>query len=930
MKTGELTINAAGGMVLDVRSWRESRKVKLKDLAESFQEEAKKLKAAKQEWRLAVEFDEEGGKPVNIRKGAVQPEAAEPKRHDKPSRGRRRGGGGARQAGASKQQGGRQRSGGGKAPAQGRRSDFKREFHNPYNFVPAPKRNRKHSELGDAAPAGHHRYHEDRWSGTITVRLKAKTPVLVPDAGRLKRDDGDHKTFRTRVGQDGKPAIPPTSIKGMLSAAYEAVTNSRFRIFTGHDDRLAFRMDAHDGLAMVPARIVGDEIELLMGTTNGMPTWGTDNRWHLNNDLMYAAWLPRYFYRGGIDSKNAVRYADGSLPEHGEEVYVWCQKVEHKRWNHHRRQYKVAYRYWRVVKVARSAADLGTQPSPLPSATPPDRDRPYHDPVPVMQDFRGFVCVTNQNIKRKHDERVFLINRGPGAVRYPVSLLNGKGEWKTLIRDYQAKHKRAEVWDRTDNFGNSMLPEDAGAPNRNTNPPKEFIPAHSRQVYLDGTQPQVVLPDGTTRSTRDVATLKPDDLCYVRFDRNGKPQGLYPVMISRQLHESAPAQLLEKSQHPAASIEELSPADRVFGWVRQDASRHAPKEEKRKPKVTAYRGQLRVKHVVCRSAKDDALQDLGADGLPLAILGEPKPEQFRFYTGTKDGQPIASFGNDAGKDKGYTPERSINRRKVYPHHAGPPSDNNAYWERPEDFSNLDAPGDEGWFREFARCKERNRPDRDLRGNQNRSMQDWIKPRAEFTFDIEVTNLSKVELGALLWLLTLNDGGESEGSEVEPLRFHRLGGGKPLGFGSVALSVDSLDLRNGEAIRSDYRTLAGRGAEGRRLASTADVGDVVESYQSAVAEAYGTADENTEDSAILAAFEAVDFIKAFRTACQGFGDATKRLPVHYPRIDRRPQAEGKNYEWFMDNEKQGRDKKGFRLPLPLLGGPDSGLPLNPND
>ncbi|NJM47654.1 MAG: hypothetical protein HC860_17045 [Alkalinema sp. RU_4_3] len=114
-------------------------------------------------------------------------------------------------------------------------------FHNPYNFVPALPRGTS-GELGDREPVGHHAYLCNYWSGSISIKLKTKTPLLISDTLKPGDEaDNGHKTYDLRM-IDGKPYLSPTSIKGMLRAAYEAVTNSRLSVFVGHDDRLAYRM----------------------------------------------------------------------------------------------------------------------------------------------------------------------------------------------------------------------------------------------------------------------------------------------------------------------------------------------------------------------------------------------------------------------------------------------------------------------------------------------------------------------------------------------------------------------------------------------------------------------------------------------------------------------------------------------------------------
>ena len=166
-------------------------------------------------------------------------------------------------------------------------------FHNPYNFVPALPRDSKaiqDSELGDHKPKGHGRYRPNRWTGRIAVKLTTVTPLLIPDAAQMGVDDKDHKTFPVRIGTDGKPYLPPTSIKGMLRSAYEAVTNSRLSVFESHDARLAYRLPAKKGTSVIPARVEQRADGLYLR-------------------LLEAAKLPRYDKSGDIAVLVGVRYA---------------------------------------------------------------------------------------------------------------------------------------------------------------------------------------------------------------------------------------------------------------------------------------------------------------------------------------------------------------------------------------------------------------------------------------------------------------------------------------------------------------------------------------------------------------------------------------------------------------------------------------------
>ncbi len=375
--------------------------------------------------------------------------------------------------------------------------------------------------------------------------------------------------------------------------------------------------------------------------------------------------------------------------------------------------------------------------------------------------------------------------------------------------------------------------------------------------------------------------LNPDPglLCYARVQKiNGTFNvfALYPVMISRELYEKSPTELLPASLHPAVDRNSLSPAERVFGWVGEKQ---------------AFKGQLRVGPATCNQGSQ-AIESLGNDGFPLAILGQPKPEQALFYCAKdKQGNPLPT---GTQKKNGYqNPAQGLRGRKFYPHHAH--LVNNAYWSGVA--ANMGGPfvvnGQSYYY-------ESRRPN-DSRDNQNRSIKGWIKPNQSFTFDIQVTNLSKIELGALLWLLNLGDG-----------YCHRLGGGKPLGFGSVKLSIQGLELYNGQGWREFYKSLLNPSV------SPANMIDSIQSmiFQQVVAD-YHNAVVTSYDGNNLQ-FHDASFIKAFLNSARGFGN----LPMHYPRTTQKPNPDGKGYEWFVENDRHSR------RPLPALADNNPSLPYSP--
>lgn len=700
-------------------------------------------------------------------------------------------------------------------------------FHNPYNFIPAPPRKTDDPDLGDGKPAGHDRYRPNLWSGRIAVSLTTETPLLLPDAARATEHDG-HKTFHVRIGPDKRPYLPPTTIKGMLRSAYEAVTNSRMGIFHGHEDRLAYRMIAQDGLKMVPARIENGRIVLLTGTS-GMNGDGSPN------GPMYAAWLGKYAFRQGTWNGE---------DKHGREVWAYITP-----W-HYRREAKsgkaTEFDFWNVANLRQEGCG---QPTGVPSL----KEKEWKNANLIGELGRwvkGWVCITNRNIDRKHDERVFFVDGTPRT----FSLTDGlRKAWKELIKNCQEAHKK----------------EIAKGQN---GPPALSNSVWSRHVT--GGAAERGLENGT--------------LCYAEM-QNGTVVALYPVMISRKLFGADPDLLLSDSLKPARVDGQLSPADRVFGWVNQDGS-------------GAWRGQVRVGPVTCET--EDAIEEFEGNGLPLAILGEPKPQQARFCAAA-DKHGGAQSDKITKEQAAYAPGKGLRGRKVYPHHAVldnlSPEQKEAFWQDNGGRVETIPIGGQNLYREWLRLEfDKKDGGKSRRDDQNRSILGWVKPKAEFVFGIHVTNLSAVELGALIWLFRLPEN-----------HVHRLGGGKPLGFGSVRLKIESLDLKDGAGWNGYYRSLASdTPVQGESIRSVQKAQSVIDAFRRAVSRAYGGGKP----------FEEVGFIKAFNKMAEGF-----KKPVHYPRSTQAPTSEGEAFKWFVENEKVKNNAVVHGYALPPLEN-DRGLPI----
>ncbi|WP_160146998.1 TIGR03986 family type III CRISPR-associated RAMP protein [Thermomonospora echinospora] len=478
----------------------------------------------------------------------------------------------------------------------------------------------------------------------------------------------------------------------------------------------------------------------------------------------------------------------------------------------------------------------------------------------------GYVCVTGNNAPGKTHERVFLVSKDP---QRPAITTAMHERWNALMRSYGDAHDPGEIWGRDgakDEPGKRLGDE----------PGKLGWSAHLWQ--------------------QERSELHPGALCYVRLKR-GVVAGIYPVTVTRDIAAETPGEMLPDDLHPAPDLASLSIADRVFGWV-------APKGSSTRP--AGYRGRVRIGPVECTADERQTVTEFDGDGLPLAVLSAPKPAQGRFYL-SEVSDPSRPVKARASKEEVYTAKgRKLRGRKVYWHHAAV-TDDPDYWDAAGKGSAdpTQQPVNDKGHREYRRPRKPAEGDgvisggrfvtrdEEQRDSQNRSVRGWVKPGTTFTFRVDVHDLDDVELGALIWLLRLPED-----------CFHRLGLGKPLGFGSVRLDIDpdGTTLHSGQDWSDYYHLLTDPLADN-------DASSILDRCAQAFEELLGQG-------------EMPKIRDVFLATARGHAD----LPVHYPRVRPLelkagrlipPDPRGLAYEWFTANERmEGKEvAKGHGQSLP---------------
>ncbi|WP_434740700.1 TIGR03986 family type III CRISPR-associated RAMP protein [Micromonospora sp. SH-82] len=696
-------------------------------------------------------------------------------------------------------------------------------FVNPYTFVPTlPRSDRKGTRLSgtdlDDGPPRSHAYHADgQWSGTLSLTLTTVTPLLLPVPAATQPKDGP-RTFDVRVDPHGRPLIHGASLKGALRSAYETVTASRYGVFAEHHERLAYRTNASAALNLTPARVhtTGDG-EIAFRLCRGDADWARHSR--SGNQAQFAALVPAYGPRpakllGDLSGEPLSRH-------HGFEVFA---RVVHAGEDGKGSR---GARTWRVTHLARTEEELQTY-------LRTDRSRPAggngrHRIV------RGWLSATGRSIGTKHHERLFVETPGLDVPRTDEHV----SYWKSVLRAY----------DLAQGYN------DPQATYRRDPVTAEGI---ERSWHVVNSPRLQTLPAGT--------------LVYVKYDeKRHEITEVHPVMIGRLPFDASPGDLLHESLRPAQTRDQLSPADRLFGWVPPGRSDDGTDTN---DGASGYRGRLRVRSITCTT--DDWRPSSFPDrGVTLAPLSSPKPTQFRFYA-SPDKETGAPTRRGIPKADGYPIDGGLRGRKMYRWREEEPG----YWEPTK---GCDDPS-----RGYLALK-----DHEQHATQVVCHRGWVRPEVTFQVDLFLDGVPDAELGALMWLLTRG--------EAAPLR---LGAGKPYGFGVITaqLDLDRTRMWDAAGVRTGWMRLSRPEPVGAdRLTALVDRFDA-------------TARGN----------------EVLREATESYLRATKPVaePVHYPRMTPTPQAE--SYEWFVANDRVVGGKTVQGWPLPHVRDADQRLPYLGSD
>lgn len=780
-------------------------------------------------------------------------------------------------------------------------------FHNPYHFVPVGPEpgvalSKADLERGDSEHVTHDRYVSEAganaaFSGRLICRLTTEDPVFV----------GHQRAKDSRVVSpfelDGRPAIPATSLRGMLSAVAEAASNSALRVL--EDRLLSRRMEIEEALPALGMIVkVTDEngnssLRLRPLTLPPMRFDKRTNEGRLEPaQAAYAhifrrmpatieSHVPLKFFVNGYEKDSSVTppvlrahprsFLDRMKPDSyaaGKATLWYIKAGQPPSWVDNNTRSRVSVPRPQVGGGGRLLGQQADDERPISETEYARRGKPAGYVRGILR-VLGIGRTANMPTERKYEIFIPYPEGIEAAPTYEIEAARLKFE---ELADQRTREERKQLLpfeltgscrnDDAKQFGRKLRLRDGDL---------VFFRAEGGEVdWVEapvaggaarglGNVPRISRREGAAAppTPQPAPDVKITDIAVSSIWRS-EAGGTVHQFFSGISKEFLPF-------HPEREI--VTPAEALFGFVEQ-----RKKGEQRRDEALALAGRLRFSFGLLGPAEG------GAHYLPpvsLKALLSPKPPS-----------PALYFKKRAGQ--GYIAKRGLNLaddvpqgRKFYLHGDARPGPDSQPWK--------------------SRLGETD-------GDSMRSVVTPIVPGRRFFFHIDFDNLSRQELGLLCYAVRPS----------ESFR-HKLGMGKPIGLGGVCLDpigilfVDrSIRYRRGSfAVGGDrYHGLTrGSGMPGR-LDDLAR--DEKEGQRTLAALRALYPREASEWDGLSASTRTWPTFDELRAACAVDRDAARALellgdpaqvqaPVHTPQVIGADGAamEEKSYEWFMANDQTGR-------------------------
>lgn len=625
------------------------------------------------------------------------------------------------------------------------------KFHHAYNGIPT-KRSDDDLFLKDGQPDPLDHLAPDTYSGTLKLTIETQTPLITawrdPD-GRLvvPSASGEKKGALT----DDDAIIPASSLKGVLSSAYEEVTQSRLRVFDNDKRRPQFRYTTDH-----PQRWQKNDIPSwkpgFLRVTNG----DAGPEWRIH--LQQCALLP-----DSIDAE-----VDFTGTREGEGVDDLLTRLRSRTPHLSEVASFTAFRPERPKRAKRGPKQKPEEGNKLIVSKIEDINicTPKSAEEAGLQQIQcigyvvrltnvpesGILTDDDRLIKTKHNEYIFYTNtRAPKPKRIHPDEINPFVatvlEAARIAIPYYLENKKA----------------------RHT-----LIDSAIRYIENEFGDIQIksaLTTESIYKFLLSAAGSEPGVPVFARKRSNGEWEMMFSQLGRSTTPGSlSPSQLAERGNiYPARSVAETSAADRLWGFVAQESDDSISAALKGRIYLTNAHLQPREDITCLMSAA------IGKGWIP-PILAGPKPWTAQPYLRSIDGSGI--FNKE--RSECFTDQHSL-IRKTYPTHRF-----------------LLSQGRQSIFSREATSRKPS--------SSEVLIGSYVNSGAVFESTLRFEGLNAKELSILLWLLDPKKIVPKYQRTAGALGFFHLGLGKPLGFGTVCIRAEILTLISSKTLAGSYRGL----------------------------------------------------------------------------------------------------------------------------
>ena len=640
------------------------------------------------------------------------------------------------------------------------------KFHHAYNGIPTLRSNESFFKDGEPAPLDH--LAPDTYSGTLKLTIETKTPLITAcrdTTGRLVVPSASGNPDGATTARDAM--IPVTSLKGVLSSAYEAITQSRFRVFGDHTKLPQFRYTPDHKPKRQAAFLRFNEKTIQWSLHIQDYAILPDS---IKSGVIFTA--NNYEVIGGytrepvFDNKGKQKYTPKGQPmykqverhhEH-EEITAVNELLEEVRKNTPHLAKIDSFdafeqKFWRQDKmvVSRVAEIPICKPKHPESAGPIKQIQRTGWIVRLnIPNSEGKLPDDKRLIETKYNEYIFYAKRGNG-VQIKLNSEEVSRFTDIVLEAARFQHQKEQNNDSHASGQHSLITR---------------ILSRITKRYGKRNLEEHLTQECICQALIEEASAEPGIPVFTTNHRHKGREIVYSYLgRSISLSSISPSKIADSTDvRPAHSLQEATAADRLWGFVSQGTS------EDFSP---ALKGRIYLEDAhLCT----DDLKRAKEGGWIPSILASPKPSTAQPYLRSMTGEGLFELD----RSQCFTTQQSL-IRKTYPTHR------------------------------FLTSKGAAQPS--VLNKKNRELTDseiligsYITPGATLESVLRFEGLTAQEISIILWLLTpSNLVPELERGPGKKGYFH-LGLGKPLGLGAASISAKVLSLHDSQSLAEGYKDL----------------------------------------------------------------------------------------------------------------------------